>query len=111
MVVIGNDPEGRKPAKSLSEEETAELIERLGGAEALKKSFADFREVTDRYLQDKKVLVEQHPNKWAIVDKDGLVAALDTRSEAGKYARANGLKSSQFMIVYLEQNPPALILR
>lgn len=110
MVVICNDPEGLKPARIPSEEETAELIERLGGAEALKKSFADFRAVTNRFLHDKKVLIEQYPNKWAIVGKDGLIAALDTRSEAGEYARAKDLKSSQFVVVYLEPNPPALIL-
>ena len=110
MVVICKDPEHRKPAKSLSAEEKAELIERLGGAEAVKKSFADFQEVTDRFRQDEKALIEQYPNKWAIVGKDGLIAAVDTREEAGAFARKNGLKTSQFMIQYLNPDPPALIL-
>lgn len=110
MVVICNDPEHRKTAKSLSKEEEAELIERMGGAEALKKSFADFREVTNRFEQDRKVLIEQHPNKWAIVGKDGLIAALDTRSEAGEYARSKALETSHFIIQYLDPDPPALIL-
>ena len=110
MVVICKDPEHRKPAKSLTAEEKAELIERLGGAEALKKSFADFREVTNRFDQDRKALIEQYPNKWAIVGKDGLIAAVDTLQEAGAFARANGLKNPHFVIEYLDPDPPLLIL-
>ena len=50
----------------------------MGGEEALKQSFADFREVTDRFQRDEKVLIEQYPNKWVIVGKDGLIVAVDT---------------------------------
>ena len=110
MVVICNDPEHRKPPKSLSEEEKEELIERLGGAEALKKSFADAREVSTRFRQDWKVLIEQYPNKWVIVGKDGLIAAVDSPEEARDIARKNDLESSQFMIQYLDPDPPKLIL-
>ena len=110
MVVICKDPEHRKPAKSLSAEEKAELIERLGGAEALKQSFADFREVTDRFQRDEKVLIEQYPNKWVIVGKDGLIVAVDTLEEAGAFAKKNELETSKFMFQYLDPDPPALIL-
>ena len=110
MVVILNNPERRKPARSLSKEEEEELIERLGGIEAIRQSLADFREVTNRFLQDEKVLIEQYPNKWAIVGKDGLIAAVDSLEEAGEYARANGLKNPHFVIEYLDPDPPLLVL-
>ena len=110
MVVISNKPEHREPAKSFSEEEKAALIERLGGAEAVKKSFADFQEVTDRFRQDEKALIEQYPNKWAIVGKDGLIAVVDTLQEAGALARAKGLKNPHFVIEYLDPDPMPLIL-
>ena len=110
MVVICNNPERRKPAKTLSAEETAELIERLGGAEALKKSFADFREVTNRFLQDKKVLIEQYPNKWVLMGKDGPLALGDTFEEVREYARANGLGNPHVVIEYLDPDPPLMIL-
>ena len=110
MVVICNDPERRKPAKTLSEEETAELIERLGGAEALKKSFADFRAVTNRLLQDRSVLIEQYPNKWVLMSKDGPLAFGDTFEEVREYARANGLSNPHVVIEYLDPDPPLMIL-
>ena len=110
MAAISNDPEHRKPARTLSEEEKAELIERLGGAEALKQSFADFRAVTNRFRRDEKVLIEQYPHKWAIVGKDGLIAAVDSLEEAGNFARANGLKNPHFVIEYLDPDPPLLVL-
>jgi hypothetical protein len=110
MVVTCNDPEHRKPAKSLTGAEKEELIERLGGKAALKKSFADFREVTNRARRDQKGLAAQYPNKWAIVGKDGLIAVLNTRSEAGEHARSEGLETAQFIIEYLDPDPPALIL-
>ena len=110
MVVICNDPEHRKPAKSLSEEENAELIERLGGAEAIRQSLADFKEVMDRFRLDEKVLIEQYPTKWAIVGKDGLIAALDTLEEAGAFARDKGLRNPHFVIEYLDPDPPLLVL-
>ena len=110
MVVISNNPEHQEPPRQLSKEEEEALIERLGGIEALKKSFADFREVTNRFGQDRKVLVKQHPNKWAIVSKDGLIVALDTLEEAAAFARKSNLESSQFIIQYLDPDPPTLIL-
>ncbi len=110
MVVISNNPEHRKPPRQLSKEEEEALIERLGGIEALKKSFADFREVTNRFDQDRKVLIKQHPNKWAIVGKDGLIVAVDTLEEARAFARKGDLRTSQFMIQYLDPDPPKLIL-
>ena len=110
MVVICNNPERIKPARRLSEEEKEELIERLGGAEAIRQSLADFREVKNRFLQDEKVLIEQYPNKWAIVGKDGLIADLDSLEEAAAFAKAKGLKNPHFVIEYLDPDPPLLVL-
>ena len=110
MVVISNNPEHQEPPRQLSKEEEEALIERLGGAEALKKSFADAREVSNRFREDWKVLIEQYPNKWVIVGKGGLIAAVDSPEEARDFAKKNDLESSQFMIQYLDPDPLKLIL-
>ena len=110
MVVICNDPEGPKLARIPSEEEKAELIERLGGAEAIRQSLAEFGEVMDRLLQDRKVLIEQYPNKWVLMSKDGPLAFGDTFEEVREYARANGLGNPHVVIEYLDPDPPLMIL-
>ena len=110
MVVISNNPDHQEPPRQLSKEEEEELIERLGGAEAIRQSLADFREVTDRFRRDEKGLIDQYPNKWAVVGKDGLIAAFDSLEEAGAFARANGLQNPHFVIEYLDPDPPLLVL-
>jgi len=110
MVVTCNDPERRKPAKSLSEAEKEELIERLGGAEAIRQSLAEFREVNRRMDRERTTLTVKHPNKWVLMGKDGPLAFGDTFEEVREYARANGLGNPHVVIEYLDTDPPTMIL-
>ena len=110
MVVICKDPKYREPDKRLSEEEKAKLIERLGGAEALKQSSLDFQQVSARLQQERKSLLQKYPRKWVLMSKDGLLAVGDTYDEVRNFAESKGLRRPKVIAEYLDPNPPPLIL-
>lgn len=110
MVVISNDPQRLKQANSLSEDEKKELIDRLGGAEAIRQSLAEFREVNRRMDRERTTLTVKHPNKWVLMSKDGPLAFGDTFEEVREYARAKGVSNPHVVVEYLDPDPPLMIL-
>ena len=87
-----------------------EIIELLGGAEALKQSSLDFQQVDDRLRQEKKALVQKYPRKWVLMSKDGVLAIGDTSEEVRNFAESKGLRNPKMIVAYLDPDPPALIL-
>ena len=87
-----------------------EMIELMGGAEALRKSSFDFEHVTERFRQERKTLVQKYPHKWVLVSRDGVLAVGDTSEEVRSFAESRGLINPQVIVEYLNPNPPALIL-
>jgi hypothetical protein len=87
-----------------------EIIELLGGAEALKKSSLDFQRVTERFWQEREALVQKYPRKWVLVSKDGVLTVGDTFDQVWEFALSKGLRRPQVLTEYLDPDPPALIL-
>ena len=91
----------------LSKEEVIELI---GGLDAVNKAFDDFREVTARLDKDRKALSRKYPHKWVVVGKDGLLSVEDSLEEVSKFTETNRVKHPHFAIEYLDPDPPVMIL-
>ena len=95
---------------AMDETGAAQIIEQMGGREAVLKELDDFREVVRRMELERAALTGQYPDRWVAVSRDGLLAVGDTLEEICGFAKAKGLNSSDFLVAYLESDPPALIL-
>ena len=88
----------------------SQVVERLGGREAVVQSIETLENVSKRFEAEQAVLVEQYPYKWVIMGEEGLLAVRDTFQETREYVRDNNLKNPRFLVKYLDPNPPVLIL-
>ena len=87
-----------------------EIVERLGGREAVVQSMETLESVHRRFEAERSVLLEEYPYKWAIIGEEGLLAVRDTFQETREYVRDYNLKNPGFLVKYLDPNPPVLIL-
>ncbi len=87
-----------------------QIIERMGGLEAILKAMSDYQQVLERMDLEQDVLVQKYPHKWIVMGRDGFLAAKDTLIEAREFAKGNGLKNPDVLFRYLDPDPPALIL-
>ena len=87
-----------------------QIIEYMGGQEAIFKAMSDYQQVLERMDHEQDVLVRKYPNKWVVMGQEGFLVATDTLIEAREFADENGLKNPDILFRYLDPNPPALIL-
>jgi hypothetical protein len=87
-----------------------QIIEYMGGQEAIFKAMSDYQQVLERMDHEQDVLVRKYPNKWVVMGQEGFLVATDTLIEARKFAEENGLKNPDILFRYLDPDPPALIL-
>lgn len=87
-----------------------EMIEYFGGIEAFNKGNAEFHQVVQRMCNEEAALTEQYPCKWVAVGKDGLLEVGDSMEGVFVAVESRGLKSSEFLVIFLDPNPLLLIL-
>ena len=64
-----------------SEDELEELLAHLGGAEALRDDPNDFRKAVNRLWTERELLIENHPERWVSMGKEGVAAIGDSIEE------------------------------
>ena len=87
-----------------------EMIEDLGGLEAIRQRCEEFRQAIDFFASQKDVLVAQHPYKWVAVTTDKAVVIGDSLEDVLAKAEREGVRNSDMVVRHLDPNPPALFL-
>ena len=87
-----------------------EIIAELGGVKALRQGKDEFHEVVLRMDKEYTALKERYPNKWVAVGKDGVLAASDSMEEVFAAVESADLGGSEFMVEFLDTDPPDLIV-
>ncbi len=85
-------------------------IEEMGGMEVIRKEFAEFEKVISRMHSDEDELTRKYPYKWVAVGKDGLLEVGDTLEAVVVAVKSRGLKNPDYVVRYLDPDPPDLIL-
>ena len=87
-----------------------ELVEGMGGPEAIIASIREYGLIVERMWAERAALTEAHPNRWVAMGKDGVVSIGDSIDAVVEDAAAKGLKGSDLVIEFLDTDPPVLIL-
>ena len=87
-----------------------EIISELGGVEALREEKDEFHEVVLCMDKERITLMGKHPNKWVAVGKDGVLAVRDSMEEVFAAVESADLRVSEFVVEFLDTDPPVLIL-
>ena len=96
--------------KLKDEEYVREIVEGLGGPEAIIAGLREYRVIVERMWAERAALTEAHPNQWVAMGKDGVVAIGDSIDAVIEDAAAKGLRGSDLVIEFLDTDPPLLIL-
>ena len=63
-----------------------------------------------RMKEDYDSLLEKHPDRYAAVGKDGLLAVGDSADEVVREVKARGFHSWEFVLEFLESDPAPQLL-
>ena len=99
-----------KSSDRLSEDQLGDLLAHLGGTEALRDDPNDFRKAVNRLWIEHALLIENHPERWVSVGKDGVVSIGDSIEEVVLATEAKGVDTADVTVEYLDPNPGTLIL-
>ncbi|MCY4652387.1 MAG: DUF5678 domain-containing protein [Dehalococcoidia bacterium] len=86
------------------------MIEETGGVGALIDGLAEFHELHARMNRQCPHLVEKYPGKWVAVGMNGVLAVEDSEEKALQAAVNRGVRSSDFLVEFMDTDPPTLIL-
>ena len=87
-----------------------EMIKDLGGSEAIGQRIKKFQQTIDFFASQEDALVAEHSHKWVAVSKDKAVVFGDSLEGVLAEAEREGFRSSDFLIRYLDPDPPPLLL-
>ena len=90
--------------------EIEEIIADMGGADAVIAGMRESWETSMRMRDKHDALLEQYPDRWIAMSKDGALFVGDSLEEALSEVDAHGIDRSDVMIEFLDTNPAGLIL-
>jgi hypothetical protein len=96
--------------KLKDEEYVREIVEGLGGAKAIVEGIREYHKIVVRMRNERASLMEEHPNRWVAMGREGVVAIGDSIDAVIEDAKAQGLQGSDLVIEFLDTDPPILIL-
>ena len=85
-------------------------IEEMGGVGALLDDLTEFHDLAARMKKEYPCLIAKYPDKWVAMGRDGVQAVADSRDGVLNAIKSRGLCSDDFVIEFLETNPPVLIV-
>ncbi len=97
-------------SRSLTLDEIDEIIEQLGGIEAIQEQNKAFKQVVEYFYANERSLIEEHPHKWVAVTTDRVVAVGDSIESVLEEARGKGFSNPNLFVEFLDPDPPMLIL-
>ena len=96
--------------KLKDEKYVREIVEGLGGPEAIIAGLREYRLIVKRMWAEKAALTEAHPNRWVAMGKDGVLAVGDSMDEVLEEVESRGIRGGDIVIEFLDTDPPLLIL-
>ena len=96
--------------KLKDEKYVREIVEGLGGPEAIIAGLREYRLIVKRMWAEKAALTEAHPNRWVAMGKDGVLAVGDSMDEVLEEVESRGIHGGDIVIEFLDTDPPLLIL-
>ena len=91
-------------------EYVAALMESKGGTAGLKKRLDEFGKIYHRFNDERERLIEKHPRQWVAMSKDGVITLGDSMQEVADEAKGRGYDGSDFILQFLDPDPPIMIL-
>ncbi len=86
------------------------LLKSRGGTAGLKKRLDEFDRIYHRFDEERENLVEKHPRKWVAMSKDGVITLGNSMQEVADEARSRGYGGSDFILQFLDPDPPVLLI-
>ena len=86
------------------------MIEEMGGARALVEGLREYHEIVVRMRRERVALMEEHPNRWVAMGKNGVLAVGDSMDAVLDEVEGRGIRSGDIVIEFLDTDPPLLIL-
>ena len=86
------------------------VIESLGGAQKMADEMREHSKIWKRMRAEHAALMEQYPDKWVAMGKEGLLAVGDSMDEVIEEVESQGIQEEGVVIEFLDTDPPILIL-
>ena len=86
------------------------VIDESGGSSALIDDLIQFRKLRARVANEHSRLVEEYPDMWVAMGKDGVFASGATREEVLQAVDRTGIAKSDTVVEFIDTDPPLLIL-
>ena len=96
--------------KLKDEKYVREIVEGLGGPEAINASLREYRLIVERMWAERAALMKAHPNRWVAMGRDGVLAVGDSMDEVLEEVESQGIRGGDIVIEFLDTDPPLLIL-
>ena len=91
-------------------DEAFEMIEEMGGARVLLDDLAEFERLQIRMSSEYETLLADHSDKWVAMGRAGPLAVGDSEEDVYRAVADLGHCRSNVVVVYLDTDPPALLL-
>ena len=95
---------------TIDEASVRRIVEAQGGVSGMVAKMEEFHNVVALMRQERPRLMEEYPDKWVVMGKDGDVVVGDSIDDALEKADALGMERGEMIVDYLETDPPMLIL-
>ena len=89
---------------------TEQIIEKMGGPTQIRADLEAHEAVLRYFHEHEEELIAQHPQKWAAVALEGVVAVGDDMVDVWDRAKKQGYRNANCLLQYLDPDPPALLL-
>ena len=87
-----------------------QLVEDDGGVVALISGLHRHQEISERMDREHTALLEQYAGNWVVMGEAGLLSVGTTLDEVLSVIGSRGLDTSEFVVSYLEPDPPVTLL-
>ena len=101
------DRENMKPELR---EEVERIFAEMGGHEVVLEQMRESHELAIRMSNEYDTLLEQYPDKWVAMSKDGALFVKDSHEELLSEIDSKGIRRADVMVKFLDTNPVRLIL-
>ena len=94
----------------LDETAVRDFVDSQGGVGALAAKMDEFREVVDRMRKERARLMEEYPDHWVAMGKDGVVVVGNSLENVLEKADARDMDRGRLVVEFLETDPPLMLL-